>query len=282
MGQVPLSQIRRRRFSGLVPCFRLLPAPGSEYFGSVWVRLWSLFRGLPVWQRRAGLALIAAVGLAVAWWRYPVENKFSILSCTISFLGSPDANRNPHGWRFYQAGMTALVLLLFSLAAERHRRLRRQLGKSAWLSSAAILISLTLILLATWIPDSREVWLGVRAGDLHTRLAILAIPFMACGIVWDGVGLWWSGVRLRALWPFHLYAFVVLLGTAQLMQWERMCRQDPTLPGWPGPGLHSTPLWEWIAFTCLIAFLFWIARGVGPAPQTGPGEKPTSTALKPR
>ena len=64
--------------------------------------------------------------------------------------------------------------------------------------------------------------------------------------------LWRSGVRIRALWPFHLYGLIVLVGTAKLMAWERMCRRDPTLPEWPGEGLYSTPLWEWIAFTYLI------------------------------
>jgi hypothetical protein len=211
---------------------------------------------------RACLVAIAAFGLVVAWWRYPAENHYSIMRCTISFLGSPDANRNPHGWRFYQAGMTALVLLLFSLMAERHVKLRRRIGRTAVWSSAAISVSLTLILLVTWIPDSQEHYcFGIRAGVLHTPMAILAIPFMGCGLVLDAAALWWSGVRIRALWPFHLYGLIVVVGTAKLMAWERMCRQDPTLPEWPGEGLYSTPLWEWIAFTCLVGFMVWMAHG---------------------
>ena len=77
------------------------------------------------------LGAIAVVGLAAAWWCYPAENQFSIMRCTISFLGSPDADRNPTGWRFYQVGMTALVLLLLSLVQERHRRLQARIGKAA-------------------------------------------------------------------------------------------------------------------------------------------------------
>jgi hypothetical protein len=101
------------------------------------------------------LLAIAVVSLMTAWWRYPAENHFSILRCTISFLGSPDANRNPDGWRFYQAGMTALLLLLFNLAWERHERLRGRIGAVAGWSSAAMFTALTLILLAVWIPDTR-------------------------------------------------------------------------------------------------------------------------------
>jgi len=73
---------------------------------------------------RGLLVGIAVIGLVAAWWHYPEENHFSILRCTISFLGSPDADHNPDGWRFYQVGMTAVVLLLFGFVSERHRRLR--------------------------------------------------------------------------------------------------------------------------------------------------------------
>ena len=215
---------------------------------------------------RGLLAAIAVCGLAAAWWRYPAENHFSVMRCTISFLGSPDADRNPAGWRCYQAGMTAVVLLLCSLAAERHRQLRAPIGKAAVWSSGAIFISLTLIFLAVWIADTRDTrWFGMRTGELHTRMSIIAIPFMACGIVLDGVALRWSGVPNRGLWPFHLYGLIVLAGGAELIAWEKMCRRDPTLHHWPGEGIHSTPLWEWIVFTYLIGFMVWMAHGKLPA-----------------
>ena len=54
------------------------------------------------------LLAVALVGIGAARWMYPEENGFSIMRCTISFLGSPDADRNPAGWRWYQLGMTAL------------------------------------------------------------------------------------------------------------------------------------------------------------------------------
>ena len=211
---------------------------------------------------------IAIIGLVAAWSCYPAENQFSIMRCTISFLGSPDADRNPHGWRFYQVGMTALVLLLFSLVAERHRRLCAPLGRTAVWSSGSILIALALLLLVVWIPDTRQVgWFGIRTGHWHTCLAILAIPFMACGIVLDGVALWWSGVRWRALWPFHLYGILTVTGVIEVTMWERMCKQNPTLHHWPGDGLHSTPLWEWITFSYLIVFMIWMAHGRMPVPN---------------
>lgn len=223
------------------------------------------------------LSAVAVLGLVTAWWLYPAENQYSIMRCTISFLGSPDANRNPAGWRFYQVGMTALAVLLFRLAAARHRRLRALIGRAVVCSSGFIFVALTLLLLAVWIPDSRQSgWLGLRMGDWHTRMAIIAIQFMGLGIVVDGIALWVCGVNWRVLWPFQLYGVITLFGTVMLARWEAMCRRDPTLPHWPGPGLHSTPLWEWIMFSYLIGFMIWMAHGRLPVQRKAerPGKRP--------
>ncbi|MEO8351258.1 MAG: hypothetical protein ABI680_05965 [Chthoniobacteraceae bacterium] len=207
------------------------------------------------------LMVVAVAGLTAAWWLFPAENRFSIMRCTISFLGSPDADRNPGGWRFYQAGMSALVLLLGGLVVERHRRVRPMIGTTARWSSGAIGVALALLFLAVWIADTREtLWFGVRAGKLHTRMAILAIPFMGAGILLDGVALRFAGVPTRALWPFHLYGLLVLVGMTSLMAWKRMCARDATLRHWPGEGIHATPLWEWVVFVYLVGFLLWMAR----------------------
>ncbi len=211
---------------------------------------------------RGLLIAIAVSGIAAAWWRYPAENRFSILRCTISFLGSPDADRNPNGWRFYQAGMTAVVVLLLDLAWARHVRLRGVIGPVARWSSGGVFLSLGLILLAVWLADTRGArWFGLRTGRLHTQMAILAIPLMAAGVVLDGVALWRAGLRSRALWPLHVFGVVVLVGSVALLSWEKMCARDGTLHHWPGEGIHSTPLWEWIVFTYLIGFMAWMARG---------------------
>ena len=211
---------------------------------------------------RGLLLLIAVLGFGVAWWRYPAENQFSILRCTISFLGSPDADRNPAGWRFYQAGMTAVLLLLLELAWLRHGRLRGVIGNTARWSTGAVGISLALMFLAVWIADTRDGrWFGMRTGELHTRIAVLAIPFMAAGLLLDGAALRRSGLHPRGLWPFPALGGVVLTGVVALVSWEIKCARNARLPHWPGEGLHSTPLWEWISFTCLFAFLVWMAHG---------------------
>lgn len=213
---------------------------------------------------------MAILGLGIAWWLYPAANRYSVLTCTISYLGSPDANRNPSGWRFYQVGMTALIVLMLDLLRERHRRCVRGTWSLSGMASPPLFGAMTLLLLAVWIPDSRTGdWFGMTNGALHTRLAILAIPVMGLGLLLDTLGAFRDGVRLAALWPAHLFA--ALAGTAfwKLSEWERMCRADPALKHWPGDGLHSTPLWEWILFVYLVAHVAWTARrqvGNSPSP----------------
>lgn len=211
------------------------------------------------------LGALAFAGLAGAWWLYPEENAYSILRCTISYLGSPDPDRNPPGWRVYQVGMTCLLLLSASFARERHRRDVRSGVSLAASASPAIFAALGLLLLAVWIPDSRSGrWFGMSTSQFHTRLAMAAIPVMGLGLFLDAVAYLRAGGSWLRLWPFHLFGVIVFSGGYLLWQWEEICRLDPTRKHWPGDGLHSTPLWEWIGFAYLTGYLVWLGRRQSP------------------
>ena len=207
----------------------------------------------------------------MSWWLYPEANRYSILSCTISYLGSPDPDRNPGGWRFYQVGMSALLVLMLALLQDRHRGFR---GARSWLGRMAtvpFLIAMLLLLLAVWIPDSRILsFHGSKATHVHTRLAILAIPALGLGLVLDTVGRFVMGVPWRRLGPAFLYALVVGFGFWKLAEWEALCRANPSLPHWPGEGIHSTPLWEWITFSWFVAHLHGMAAPPFPSRASPP------------
>lgn len=211
--------------------------------------------------RRRVLLALGLVGMAVAWALYPAENRYSPMRCTISYLGSPDADRNPDGWRVYQVGMTSLLLWMADLLLLRHQRWVSRwasLGGAATLTLAA---GLAMILTTVWIPDSRSGdWFGMTRGQFHTRVALLGIPVLGLGVVLDAAAFLRLGSGFVRLWPFHLYAGVTAFGFHQLMEWERLCREDRSLRHWPGEGLHSTPLWEWIFFTGLMIHWGWMAR----------------------
>jgi hypothetical protein len=89
----------------------------------------------------------------------------------------------------------------------------------------------------------------------------VGIPTLILGVVLDAVGfLVAGGGGWRRLWPFHAYAGITAFGFHQLMEWERLCREDRSLRHWPGEGLHSTPLWEWIFFVLLMVQWVWMAH----------------------
>lgn len=215
----------------------------------------------PIRLIRRALTLSAVAGLSTAWLLYPAENQYSILTCTISYLGSPDPDRNPHGWRIYQLGMTALILLMGWLLVDRHQRFQGRRPLLGRVASLPLSFALLLLLAATWIPDSRSVqFLGEKATRVHTRLALVAIPFMGIGLFMDTVGRFVNGVRPATLWPAFLFASLVAFGFWKLTEWESLCRANPALHHWPGDGLHSTPLWEWITFIYLTGHFVWMAN----------------------
>lgn len=215
----------------------------------------------PIRLIRCALALGAVAGLSTAWFLYPAENHYSILTCTISYLGSPDTDRNPHGWRIYQLGMTTLILLMGWLLVDRHRLFQGPRSLPGRSASLPLFTALLLLLAATWIPDSRSLqFLGEKATRVHTRLALVAIPIMGIGLFLDTLGRFVKGVRLTKLWPAFLFAGLVGFGFWKLTEWESLCRANPSLRHWPGDGIHSTPLWEWITFLYLTAHFVWMAN----------------------
>ena len=221
-------------------------------------------RGSDGRYRRAVLLCLGLLGMLAAWVLYPAENRYSPMRCTISYLGSPDADRNPGGWRVYQVGMTALILWMVDLLRLRHRRWVGRAWGWAGASSLGLGLGLVLILVTVWIPDSRSGQVfGMTRGQCHTQVALVGIPTLIVGVVLDAVGFLAAGGGWRRLWPFHAYAGVTAFGFHQLMEWERLCREDRSLPHWPGEGLHSTALWEWIFFVLLMVQFVWMAHRSG-------------------
>lgn len=240
------------------------------YWGILWERLLlALQRGDGrvggVRSKRAevvnpALFVVAVVGFGVAGWMYPDENGFSIMRCTISFLGSPDADRNPHGWRWYQIGMSALIVLMVRLIVQRQRNFQPSCGAGLGVATAVYWMAFALLFAGVWIADTDQLWGDLRVGAIHTRIAIMGIFTMMAAVIIDAVTLSRAGFAGRVLWPFRIYALIWLAGMVALGTWEWKCHNDSSLKHWPGDGIHSTPLWEWILFSYLLGFVIWISR----------------------
>jgi hypothetical protein len=195
------------------------------------------------------LSLLFFGGLITAWRMYPAENHFSFLTCTMSFLGSPDAHRNPDGWRYSQLGGSAGLLLFALLQA---RRAGTRFGRpKALVSSASVafLIGLGCIFFSTWIPVSSErLWGTMTQTSIHNRLAIAGACALALGVVLDAISLLLGRGGRRWLILHVTLAGITTTGVTLVGFWRWKCASDPTLRAFPGEGIFSLPLWEWITF----------------------------------
>lgn len=207
------------------------------------------------------LLLIAVFGIGTAYRLYPAENEFSIMRCTVSFLGSPDPDRNPPGWRWHQLGMSSLILALSQMIWWRHRNFLPFTGPVIRKASALYAAGFALIFLAVWIVDSDNIlWAGIREGVIHTQVAIIGILTLLVAVSVDGVTLTRAGLPKRSQWPFKVYACMWVVTIFCLASWQWQCWRDPGLKHWPGEGIYSTPMWEWLLLAYLIGFVIWISR----------------------
>ena len=60
-------------------------------------------------------------------------------------------------------------------------------------------------------------------------------------------------------WPYLVFGAIALLAPTFLLTWDWKCAHDPGLKPWPGPGIYSFPLWEWILFCYLFGMHAWVA-----------------------
>ena len=156
--------------------------------------------------------------------------------------------------------MTAAIVLLLGLAAGRRRRLGTGLGKVADWTFGAAALSFVLMLLSVWIPDARSMhWRGVRLGEFHNAIVIPGILLLLVTIIVEGIFVGRSGFRRGVRWAYRGFGILFAIGLTALTGWEVYCDRNPGIVSWPGEGICSTPLWEWMLFGYLLGFSFYLA-----------------------
>lgn len=167
----------------------------------------------------------------------------------MSFLGSPDVHKNPDGWRYSQFGGSAGLLLFALLQAKRAGTCFGRPKALVGFTSAAFLIGLGFIFLSTWIPVSSErLWGTMTQTSIHNRLAIAGACALALGVVLDAISLLLGRGGRKWLILHATLAGITTTGVTLIGIWRWECASDPTLRAFPGEGIFSLPLWEWITF----------------------------------
>ncbi len=208
----------------------------------------------------------------VAWLFYPPENRFSILTHTFSFLGSFESRHNPRGFVFFSVGLLWLSLLFVPPILYRHQRLAAIWRGPARAATVCFLIGCAGLVGVALVPDARQDFLqDLSYGQVHNKAALLAYLGFLAAMTLDALvyarDRWFPrpgpGPRLRhriAGPCFVSLAAVVGSALYFLSAWETrypaLHALNPQIKHWPGVGLYSFPLWEWIVLVSFLAALY--------------------------
>jgi hypothetical protein len=211
------------------------------------------------------MALITILFLIISYLLYPAENSYSIMKDTISFLGSSDEDNNPEGWIFLTIGLVFLSIFLYVISLYQYHRLRLINKFGAFLSLFIYILAAIGLFLTGIFPDDRgdSIIEGLSAGNLHNSVALVAIAGLALGLIFDfmlfvkdRVTLF-RGKKLCSvkIWGLPYMIFWVVVGMVAYTQiyWDIVCDTGC----WPGDGIYSFPLWEWILF-----FMIFTVKGM--------------------
>ena len=198
--------------------------------------------------------------LGLARLTYPIENQYSIFKDTISFLGSSDLDNNPKGWWLLSISLYILGCILIPLAIYRFRRMSLIKRPLAIISFFFYLIaSLGFILIATF-PDNggTDFFGGISAGRMHYIVALFAFIGFAIAFLFDFfifvIDRFTTKILNPTLWIIVYILFFILVGIGGYTQLVRefICESNC----WPGEGIYSFPLWEWILFFIIFGVLY--------------------------
>jgi hypothetical protein len=251
--------------------------------------IFRVFRGnLTPTELKRCILLQACVSTALfflAWLFYPSKNHFSILTHTFSFLGSFEQRHNPRGFIFFSLGLIYQSLLFVPLFMYRHRQLALVWRTPARIATALFLAGCAGLVVVALFPDARQDFIqDLSYGRIHNRAALLAYLGFLSGMGIDALiytrdclfprpG---ASPRLRwiALPVFVSLAAVVVSGSYFLAKWESLYpvlrAQNPHLKHWPGVGIYSFPLWEWIIMLSFLVAIYGLSLSLPHGePDTG-------------
>jgi hypothetical protein len=213
--------------------------------------------------------VIVFVYLLIALALYPPENNYSIMKDTISFLGSSDLDNNPEGWIFFSISVVFLSIIFVPIALFQYKKFKELDRVGAFFLVLFLIIGAIGLCLLGFFPDNggESFIQDVKAGEIHNKVALLAIGGVALGIlsaffllIKDHIPLFKGKKR----YPFKVIIiptliFLLLVGLVAyfLLKWDAICTEHC----WPGPGVYSFPMWEWIVFIMLIIMegvILWI------------------------
>ncbi|MBN2156480.1 MAG: DUF998 domain-containing protein [Candidatus Lokiarchaeota archaeon] len=213
--------------------------------------------------------LVFLTFLGLARFTYPQENNYSIMTHTMSFLGSKEEFRNPKGWYFFSIAIIWITIADIPLNLYIFRYLLTFSLVAAWMMIISAAISTLFGILVSIFTDTdtdRELAGGnfiqdLKSGRLHNVAAVITFAtFIVANLIVGFAYVFNPFQRPLYNWvpPFLIFVGVLIGFFLFNWLWQKKCKKNKDLEPFPGKApLFSFPFWEWLLFISLYIFLFW-------------------------
>lgn len=195
------------------------------------------------------------------------QNPYSMMTHSISFLGSWIPTRNPKGWWNLSIALGILSIFFIPLTLYYHRNMESISVWGAYVGTILNFIGLIGIFLVAVFPDNEgmDFFKDLSYGKIHNTVAALGFGGFGFGNLWFGLlflydALWGSQIYnpARFLPPFVILFILVLIIAYTQLKWEKISQKDKTKTAFPGEGIYSFPLWEWILATYMFIAVYFV------------------------
>jgi hypothetical protein len=209
--------------------------------------------------------ILASTLLLISYLTYPNEEQYTILTHTLSYLG--DYVRNPEGWVFFSIALVIMALsfsLLSSYIFHREILIYPLLAKIGYI---LLQIGCIGIILVALLPDvyGDNFLEDMSMGKAHNIVAVIAILGLLLGLIAYGVLFiidYNDSFRINQneLYPDTITRYVFMLlaigGFGMLISQIIVSKNEYP---WPGPGILSFSLWEWIMTCNFFIVIYYLA-----------------------
>jgi len=230
--------------------------------------------------------------IVLCWVIYPLENHYSIMTHTFSFLGSWEDKHNPSGWWLFSVAMLFWGCANIPITFYVGRRFRPAAPWGARLGTALFLLGSTGVLGVAFFPDARGLVIGNwEYTDIHEKAALLVFSGFGVGIPWHALLVLkdqfsrpsrgdFSLSRLAP--PYAVWFSMFSVAAYFQVKWEYVYADLKAAAANTGADIgshwsaalntqYSFPLWENLVIYTLFVFLAWFALSLPADPEMTPG-----------
>lgn len=230
--------------------------------------------------------------IALAWWAYPEENRFSIWTHTFSFLGSFEDRHSPEWWWIFSIAMTFWGVATVPVALHWARRFAVVSRAGAWVGAGFLMLGALGLVLVALFPDAGDPVFGtVRYTKVHEKAAILVALGFTGALIGFGTLLLRDALGARRLHegrgygrflaPYAVWGAVTGLGVYFQVRWAfryEALRAEAEAEGrrigsaWSESlgTIDGFPFWENLVIYALFLFVVWFSLVLGPASSHSP------------